>query len=419
VTDSPCFPIPRPGFLPRLLAATLAAAGVTALIAWLASAWLHDTVLAPVGLSYAAEIALATLLSMLTAVPLTVLLAWPFMRREFLWLKMLIANMHSEQHDVAQQAGAQASLLFEQHFRLDKAIGQQLQAVVSETEASAITLVLQIGKLDKSATTLVDYLGSSNLSARGMETQIEGSVASILQITAFIEELPRMILGDMEIIQAAAIKEIDGLKVFINLIKEISKQTDLLALNAAIEAARAGEAGRGFTVVADEVRKLSERSAKAAGMIEKGLGDAQRTMQDGLKLTPMERQMAEAGTIVKAIHTLQESYDDMRQFYKTLFNVVTEHNTRLATEITEMLGQTQYQDVVRQRIGRVTAVVARRNAVLQELPARLAEAADQLAELPAQLGVVLEDYQAEEACHASAMSGCSGPADSQPKIELF
>jgi len=411
---------PRSGLLPRLFGATLAAAGVTALIAWICSAWLHETFLAPAGLSYSAEITLTTLISMLTAIPLTVLLAWPFMRREFGWLRTLIADGHKNREIALQQSCAQATLLMETHLRLDTAVGKQLQEVVSDTEASAITLVLQVGKLDKSAATLVDYLGTSQISAHSMETEIAGSVASIIQITKFIEELPAMILDDMEIIQTAAIKEIDGLKGFINVIKEISKQTDLLALNAAIEAARAGDAGRGFAVVAHEVRKLSERSAKAASMIEKGLGDAQRTMRDGLKLTPMEKQIAEAGTVVDSIHKLQESYDDMRQYYKTLFNVVTEHNTRLASEITEMLGHIQYQDVVRQRIERIVSVVGRRNAVLEEFPARLAETPDRLAELPNHLGVVLEDYLAEEACHASSVSGASGQAtDSQPKIQLF
>jgi len=315
----------------------------------------------------------------------------------------------------------QVADLVDNHLRLDAALGERLQEVNSETEAAAMSLILRVRKLSDAANKLVAYLGNSNVQAGGMDHEIAESVAFITQIGSFVQELPDRLERDMKAMREAG-DEIDDLVGFADVIKEISKQTNLLALNASIEAARAGEAGRGFAVVADEVRKLSERSGKAAVMIEKGLTEAQQTMQNGLKFNFLEdsaQQMRDASRVVDSIRRLEESYSDMLQYYKTLFAVVTEHNGNLALEIGEMLGEIQFQDVVRQRIERLENAVLERNALFRELAEGADASGDEVHQLAGRMRDVLDEYLANENRHAATASSGGAQDGGMPKIELF
>jgi hypothetical protein len=94
--------------------------------------------------------------------------------------------------------------------------------------------------------------------------------------------------------------------------------------------------------------------------------------------------------------------------------------TSPAEAIADMLGQLQYQDVVRQRIERVASAVTLRNALLEQLPDKLGDPEADLTELLAQMLAVLEDYLALETQHAAMASGAPGEAPGGlPHFELF
>lgn len=77
----------------------------------------------------------------------------------------------------------------------------------------------------------------------------------------------------------------------VELINDISEQTNILALNASIQAASAGEAGRGFAVVADEVQRLAERASNATKRIELLVQTIQSDTNEAV--TSMEQTTAE------------------------------------------------------------------------------------------------------------------------------
>lgn len=68
----------------------------------------------------------------------------------------------------------------------------------------------------------------------------------------------------------------------VDLIGDITEQTNVLALNASIQAASAGEAGRGFTVVAEEVQRLAERSGEATKQVAALVRAIQTDTQDAV-----------------------------------------------------------------------------------------------------------------------------------------
>jgi methyl-accepting chemotaxis protein len=107
---------------------------------------------------------------------------------------------------------------------------------------------------------------------------------------------------------------------YIEIIEQISFQTNILSLNAAVEAATAGEAGKGFAVVAGEVRNLANKSSDVAKNI--------KTLTQNLNQKILKGK--------KDVEDVISSFDELDIHFKEtdkLISKVTTQNQSLSTSI--------------------------------------------------------------------------------------
>ncbi|MCU0860807.1 MAG: methyl-accepting chemotaxis protein, partial [Methanomassiliicoccales archaeon] len=133
---------------------------------------------------------------------------------------------------------------------------QNQAAAVDETAKVMAEISTATEKVVSNASSATESAKRSSESARKGKATVETTVKKMREVEKVVQESASVIEG--------LGKRSEEIGEIVDVITNISDQTNMLALNAAIEAARAGEQGRGFAVVAEEVKNLAEDSREAA-----------------------------------------------------------------------------------------------------------------------------------------------------------
>ena len=161
-------------------------------------------------------------------------------------------------NNAAQQMDQAASQASQVSDSLQQA-AQRQTVEIEGTSAAVVSLAQSVQQVSGNAAESARVAEQSLAAAEKGQQAVANAIASMNGLREQIQETSKRIkrLGE----SSQEIGEI------VELISDITEQTNVLALNAAIQAASAGEAGRGFSVVAEEVQRLAERSADATKQI--------------------------------------------------------------------------------------------------------------------------------------------------------
>ncbi len=343
----------------RALIVALVVASATFAIVYLLNEWFHQSFIVGLGIGSPMADALGSVILVLVAYLAQRAVSLAFYRDMMFGLASEAKGVMEKVSDVST-VGEEVAKELAGVRTYNEVLRGQLNVIVQETEKAAYDIAERLQAIDAVVNRLDRFVEetstASNAIAADSQQEINGNRALIGKMETYIKNRIEEANSDQVRIEQVVLQA-NNLGTLVQLIRNISSQTNLLALNAAIEAARAGEAGRGFAVVADEVRKLSAESDTAVTKINEGIKSVAETIrqqfQEKLAHSNVEGERAALTEFSAQLAHLGAGYQQLLEHDLRVLSTVKDSSGELGRMFMDVLASVQFQDITRQQIEQV------------------------------------------------------------------
>jgi methyl-accepting chemotaxis protein len=305
------------------------------------------------------------------------------------------------------------------HTATTRLLVTHLRAVIERTEAAANEIVAALLHTHEEVKAIVSTLEAATAASH---RQHEGGPEGMATLQGCMDRRAREVEVERARLRQVADRA-NEMKTLLAGMGEFSMSAKILALNARVEAARAGNAGRAFGVVADEMSRVAETTKAVTIDLGARAATLARTMNSALEaqVNDLERSNADERLALDAVaRGLSAALVDKHAFLDAL----GARSTSLAQRSMVGLASVQFQDIVRQRLELVIAVLGELDAHVDGVVAH-AEGDDSV-DLDARLGaldamVMKERYvmRSQREDHARVVGVAMVKGDDGPDVELF